>query len=181
VGNTKTRDKVIRRQLRVFEGELFNGTGMRRSKEKVTALGFFETVEVSHKPGSDGEHVLVTVEVKEKSTGTFQVGLGFSNVESFIFTAQVAQQNVLGWGQSVSVSAQLSGLRSFFQLSYFDPYFFDTNFIFEHRRVPHAARLLRVHSHRDRRHAQLGLLPAARRNEPLAGLHLRGSADRPGA
>ncbi|HEY1088387.1 MAG TPA: outer membrane protein assembly factor BamA, partial [Archangium sp.] len=129
VGNTKTRDKVIRRQLRVFEGELFSGTGMRRSKEKVTALGFFETVEVTHKPGTDNEHVTVQVEVKEKSTGTFQVGLGFSNVESFIFTAQIAQQNFLGWGQSVSASAQLSGLRSFFQLSYFDPYFLDTQFI----------------------------------------------------
>lgn len=129
VGNTKTRDKVIRRQLRVYEGELFNGTGMRRSKEKATALGFFETVEVTHKPGSDGEHVVVQVEVKEKSTGTFQVGLGFSNVESFIFTAQVAQQNFLGWGQSVSANMQLSGLRSFFQLSYFDPYFLDTNVI----------------------------------------------------
>lgn len=130
VGNSKTRDKVIRRQLRVFEGELFSGTGMRRSKEKVTALGFFETVEVTHKPGRDDEHVLVTVEVKEKSTGTFQVGLGFSNIESFIFTAQVAQQNFLGWGQAVSFSAQLSGLRQFFQASFFDPYFFDTNFIF---------------------------------------------------
>jgi outer membrane protein insertion porin family len=130
VGNTKTRDKVIRRQLRVYEGELFSGSGMRRSKEKVTALGYFETVEVTHKPGSDNEHVVVTVEVKEKSTGTFQVGMGFSNVESFIFTAQVAQQNFLGWGQSVSANMQLSGLRSFFQLSYFDPYFFDTNFLF---------------------------------------------------
>lgn len=130
VGNTKTRDKVIRRQLRVYEGELFSGTGMRRSKEKVTALGFFETVEVTHKPGRDDEHVLVMVEVKEKSTGTFQVGLGFSNIESFIFTAQVAQQNFVGWGQSVSFSAQLSGLRQFFQASYFDPYFLDTNFIF---------------------------------------------------
>ncbi len=130
VGNTKTRDKVIRRQLRVYEGELFSGTGMRRSKEKVTALGFFETVEVTHKPGRDDEHVLVTVEVKEKSTGTFQVGLGFSNIESFIFTAQIAQQNFLGWGQAASFSAQLSFLRQFFQLSYFDPYFLDTNFIF---------------------------------------------------
>lgn len=130
VGNTKTRDKVIRRQLRVYEGELFSGTGMRRSKEKVTALGFFESVEVTHRPGSDGEHVLVQVEIKEKSTGTFQVGLGFSNVESFIFTAQVQQQNFLGWGQSVSANMQLSGLRSFFQLSFFDPYFLDTNFIF---------------------------------------------------
>jgi outer membrane protein insertion porin family len=130
VGNTKTRDKVIRRQLRVYEGELFSGSGMRKSKEKVTQLGFFETVEVSHKPGSDNSHVVVQVEVKEKSTGTFQVGLGFSNVESFIFTAQIAQNNFLGWGQSVSASAQLSGLRSYLQLSYYDPYFLDTNFIF---------------------------------------------------
>lgn len=130
IGNTKTRDKVIRRQLRVYEGELFSGVGVRRSREKVTALGFFETVEVTHKPGSDGEHVVLQVEVKEKSTGQFQVGLGFSNVESFIFTAQIAQQNFLGWGQSVSASAQLSALRSFFQLQYFDPYFLDTNFIF---------------------------------------------------
>lgn len=130
VGNTKTRDKVIRRQCRVFEGELFSGTGMRRSKEKIFALGFFETVEVTHKPGTDSEHVVVQVEVKEKSTGQFQVGLGFSNVESFIFTAQIAQQNFLGWGMSVSASAQLSALRSFFQLQYFDPYFLDTNYIF---------------------------------------------------
>lgn len=130
VGNTKTRDKVIRRQLKVYEGELFSGTGMRRSKDKVTQLGFFETVEVSHKPGSDDSHVVVQVEVKEKSTGTFQVGLGFSNAETFIFTAQIAQNNFLGWGQSVSASAQLSALRQFLQLSYFDPYFLDTNFIF---------------------------------------------------
>ncbi len=130
VGNTKTRDKVLRRQLRVYEGELFNGSGMRRSKDKIIALGFFETVEVTHKPGRDEEHVIVTVEVKEKSTGTFQVGLGFSNIESFIFTAQVAQQNALGWGVAASFSAQISALRQFFQLSYFDPYFLDTNFIF---------------------------------------------------
>lgn len=130
VGNTKTRDKVIRRQLRVYEGELFNGSGMRRSKELVTRLGFFETVEVSQKPGSDNEHVVVQVEIKEKSTGTFQVGLGFSNVENFIFTAQVAQNNFLGWGQSVSASAQVSSLRQFIQLSFYDQYFLDTDFIF---------------------------------------------------
>jgi len=128
-GNTKTRDKVIRRELRIYEGDLFSGTNLRRSKERVTALGFFETVEVAHKPGTDDGHVVVTVEVKEKATGTFQLGFGFSNVESFIFTAQVSQNNFLGWGQTVSLSAQISGLRSLFQASYFDPYFLDTNYI----------------------------------------------------
>lgn len=130
VGNSKTRDKVIRRELRVYEGELFSGTGERRSKERVTALGFFETVEVQHKPGSDDSKVVIQVEVKEKATGTFQVGLGFSNVENFIFTAQIAQNNLLGWGQTASLSAQISSLRSFFQFSYFDPYFFDSNYLF---------------------------------------------------
>ncbi|WP_331112339.1 outer membrane protein assembly factor BamA [Archangium sp.] len=129
VGNTKTRDKVIRREVRVYEGELYNGTGVRRSKERVTALGFFETVEVTQKPGSREDTIVVQVEVKEKATGTFQVGLGFSNVENFIFTAQVSQNNFLGWGQSVSASAQISSLRSLVQLSFFDPYFLDTNFL----------------------------------------------------
>jgi outer membrane protein insertion porin family len=129
-GNSKTRDKVIRRELRIYEGELFSGTGLRRSKERVTALGFFETVEVQHKPGSDDSKVVVQVDVKEKATGTFQVGLGFSNVENFIFTAQIAQNNLLGWGQTASLSAQISSLRSFFQFSYFDPYFLDTNYLF---------------------------------------------------
>lgn len=129
IGNTKTRDKVIRRELRVYEGELYSGTGVRRSKERVTALGFFETVEVTQKPGSREDTIVVQVEVKEKATGTFQVGLGFSNVENFIFTAQVSQNNFLGWGQSVSASAQISSLRSLIQLSFFDPYFLDTNFL----------------------------------------------------
>jgi outer membrane protein insertion porin family len=129
IGNTKTRDKVIRRELRVYEGELYSGTGVRRSKERVTALGFFETVEVTQRPGTQPDTIIVQVEVKEKATGTFQVGLGFSNVENFIFTAQVSQNNFLGWGQSVSASAQISSLRSLVQLSFFDPYFLDTNFL----------------------------------------------------
>lgn len=130
VGNGKTRDQVMRREMRVYEGELFSGSGIRRSKERINALGFFETVEVSHKPGSDDEKVVVRAEVKEKQTGTFQVGLGFSNVENWVFTAQISQNNFLGWGQAVSASAQVSSLRSFAQLSFFDPHVFDTDFIF---------------------------------------------------
>jgi outer membrane protein insertion porin family len=130
VGNTKTRDRVIRRQMRIYEGELFRGTGMRVSKERITALGYFETVEINFKPGSDDTHVAVTVEVKEKATGSFQVGAGFSSVESFIFTAQVSQNNFLGWGNTASISAQVSGLRQLFTASFFEPYFLDTDFIF---------------------------------------------------
>src|SRR5262249_46887969 len=65
-GNIKTRAEEIRREMRIHEGELFSGTGERRSRERVTALGLFETVEVQHKQGSDNSKVVVTVEVKEK-------------------------------------------------------------------------------------------------------------------
>jgi outer membrane protein insertion porin family len=128
-GNSKTRDRVIRRELRVYEGELFSGSGLRRSQERVNALGFFETVEVTHRPGSADDRIVIQVEVKEKATGTFQVGLGYG-AENFIFTAQISQNNFLGWGQAASLSLQWSSLRRFGQASYFDPYFLDSQFIF---------------------------------------------------
>jgi outer membrane protein insertion porin family len=128
-GNTKTRDKVIRREMRVYEGELFNGTGLKRSKDRVTALGYFETVEVTHKPGSDDRHVIIQVEIKEKATGQFQVGFGFSSVENLIFTAQISQNNFLGWGQTLGLSASYSSLRQLYQASYLDPFFLDTPFM----------------------------------------------------
>ena len=78
---------------------------MRRSKDRVTALGFFETVEITHKPGRDDTHVVVHGRGEGEGTGTFQVGFGFSSVENFIFTAQITQNNFLGWGQTVSLAA----------------------------------------------------------------------------
>lgn len=136
VGNEKTRDKVIRRELRIYEGELFNGTALNTSKARVTALGFFEPdprtgmVEITTRRGSSDDLIIGTVEVKEKPTGTFQVGAGFSSVENFIATAQVSQSNFFGWGQSASLSAQLSSLRQLIQLQFVEPYFFDTNWTF---------------------------------------------------
>jgi outer membrane protein insertion porin family len=130
VGNDKTRDKVIRRELRVYEGELFNGTRLKQSRARVNALGFFETVEFTTRRGSADDLIVGVVEVKEKPTGTFQVGAGFSSVESFIATAQVSQNNLLGWGQSASLSAQLSSLRQLIQLQFVEPYLFDSNWTF---------------------------------------------------
>ena len=129
-GNHKTRDKVIRREMRVYEGELFSGSGLRNSRQRVTALGFFETVDISQRRGSADNQMVVTVTVKEKPTGTFQVGLGFSSIESFLLTAQISQNNLFGWGQTASLAAQISSLRSLIQVSFIDPYFLDTNWIF---------------------------------------------------
>jgi outer membrane protein insertion porin family len=126
IGNTKTRDKVVRRELRIYEGELTNASKRELSRRRVQALGFFETVEMRTRRGSTDRYQVVDIEVKERATGTFQVGAGFSSVENFIFTAQIAQENFLGRGQSFQLSASLSQVRQLFNLRFIEPYFLDT-------------------------------------------------------
>ncbi|HEV3032889.1 MAG TPA: outer membrane protein assembly factor BamA [Polyangia bacterium] len=129
-GNTKTRDKVIRRELRIIEGEPYNQSLLDYSKKRVTALGFFEKVDISTKRGSGDDKMDVNVEVTERPTGTFQIGAGFSSVENFIAQAQISQNNLLGRGTSLTLQAQLSSLRQLFLLQYQDLYFLDTNWTF---------------------------------------------------
>ncbi|HSM92226.1 MAG TPA: outer membrane protein assembly factor BamA [Anaeromyxobacteraceae bacterium] len=129
-GNTKTRDKVIRRELRIYEGELFSGKGMRQSKQRVTALGFFETVEITTRRGSSDDLLIATVEVKERSTGTFQLGAGFSSYENFVLTGQISQNNFFGWGQTLSLQLQWSSLRQLGTIQFVEPYFLDTAWTF---------------------------------------------------
>ncbi|MBU0550274.1 outer membrane protein assembly factor BamA [Myxococcota bacterium] len=126
VGNTRTRDKVIRRELRVYEGELYSSSGLRRSQRLVTRLGFFETVNITTHPSGDDRTMDVLVEVKEKPTGTFQVGAGFSSFESFVGQAQIAQNNLFGHGQSLSFMATLSKVRTIANVQFSDNYFLDT-------------------------------------------------------
>ncbi|RME19287.1 MAG: outer membrane protein assembly factor BamA [Deltaproteobacteria bacterium] len=129
-GNVKTRDKVIRRQLRIYEGEYYSGTGLETSRRRVNMLGFFESVDISESQGSRPDRIVITVKVKERPTGTFQIGAGFSSVENFIATAQISNQNFFGHGQTVALMAQLSSLRQLFSLNFVDPYFLDTNWYF---------------------------------------------------
>jgi outer membrane protein insertion porin family len=130
VGNEKTRDKVIRRELRIYEGERFSGTGLRTSRQRVTALGYFETAEITTKPGSADDKVIAVVEVKERPTGTFQIGAGFSSYENFILTGQISQQNFFGWGQTLSLQVQWSKIRQLYQIQFVEPYFLDTRWTF---------------------------------------------------
>jgi outer membrane protein insertion porin family len=127
-GNSKTRDKVIRREMEVGEGDLFSETKLERSKRRITALGYFERVDISTEQGTTPDKLTVYVEVGEKPTGTFQVGAGFSSIENFIATAQVQQANLFGNGQSLSLQAQVSGLRQLVSLRFFEPYFMDSIF-----------------------------------------------------
>ena len=129
-GNTKTRDKVIRRELRIVEGDTFNQTRLDYSKRRVTALGYFEKVDVSTKRGSADDKMDVNFEVAERPTGTFQIGAGFSSVENFIAQAQISQNNLLGRGQLLTLQAQLSSLRQLFLLQFQDLYFLDTKWTF---------------------------------------------------
>jgi outer membrane protein insertion porin family len=125
-GNTKTRDKVIRRELEIVEGDKFSETNLERSRRRVTALGYFERVDLTTQDeGSD--KISVLVEVAEKPTGTFQVGAGFSSIENFIATAQIQQANLFGNGQSLSLNAQLSGIRTLVNVRYFEPYLLDSS------------------------------------------------------
>ncbi|MFT3917253.1 MAG: outer membrane protein assembly factor BamA [Anaeromyxobacteraceae bacterium] len=130
IGNEKTRDKVIRREMRVYEGELYSGTGIKVSKQRVTALGYFETVEITTKPGSADDKIVAVVEVKERATGTFQVGAGFSSYENFVLTGQISQQNFFGWGQTLSLQVQWSSVRQLGQIQFIEPYFLDTKWTF---------------------------------------------------
>lgn len=130
-GNTKTRDKVIRRELRVYEGDLYNQTRLDRSKRLVQALGYFEKVELSTKAQEGNpDKIDVNIEVAERATGTFQIGAGFSSVENFIGQAQVAQNNLFGRGTTLQLQAQISSLRQLFSLRYLDPYFLDSKLTF---------------------------------------------------
>lgn len=127
-GNSKTRDKVIRREVEVEEGDPFHETKLEESKRRITALGYFERVDISTEEGSAPDKMNVFIEVTERPTGTFQVGAGFSSIENFIATAQVQQANLFGNGQSLSLQAQVSGLRQLIDLRFYEPYFLDSDF-----------------------------------------------------
>ena len=130
VGNSKTRDKVIRREARIYEGALYSQTAINVTKQRVNALGYFEKVEVTTSKGSADDKMVARIEVKEKSTGTFQIGAGFSSYENFILTGQISQNNFFGWGTTLSLQVQWSSVRQLGQIQYVDPYFLDTRWTF---------------------------------------------------
>jgi outer membrane protein insertion porin family len=130
VGNTKTRDKVIRRELRIMEGELYNETRKRESFDNVKRLGFFEDVNFNtHAPKGHPEIMDIDIVVKERNTGTVQIGAGYSTYNGFIFNGQVNQTNFLGKGQNLGVSIDLSKRQSLYRASFTEPYFMDTEWL----------------------------------------------------
>lgn len=129
-GNDSTSDRVLRRELIFAEGDLYSEAALERSRARIYRLGFFEKVELKTQRGLRDDVVDVVVEVTERQTGTFQVGAGFSSLESFIATAQISKQNFLGRGQTLSFQAMLSSIRSLFMIQFYEPHFFDSQFTF---------------------------------------------------
>jgi outer membrane protein insertion porin family len=125
-GNTKTRDKVVRRELLTNEQELFAGTKITQSRNALQRTGYFEDVQITTKKTEQPDAVDVLVDVKEGPTGTFQVGAGYSSGDGFLFNANISEKNLMGRGQGVSGSFSIGSSRQDFILSVGDPYFNDT-------------------------------------------------------
>ena len=125
-GNTKTRDKVVRRELLASEQELFAGTKVTQSRNALQRTGYFEDVQITSKKTSQPDTVDLQVDVKEGPTGTFQVGAGYSSGDGFLFNANIAEKNLMGKGQGVSGVFSIGSTRQDFILSATDPYFNDS-------------------------------------------------------
>lgn len=127
VGNSKTRDKVVRRELQIREGELYHETRKRESFDNVKRLGFFEEVNFNVKtPKGRNDIIDLDIVVKERNTGTIQVGAGYSSFQGFVLNGQVNQINLAGRGQKLGASIDFSKKQSLFKFSFTEPYFLDS-------------------------------------------------------
>jgi outer membrane protein insertion porin family len=124
-GNTITRDKVIRRQLNIVEGDLYSSSKLKTSYSNLNRLRYFEEVDFQTEKGTDKSKMDVNIRVKEKSTGMFMVGAGYSATDQALIMAQIVQQNFLGYGQTLSLKAGLSATTSSYDLSFTEPWLFD--------------------------------------------------------
>jgi len=124
-GNIKTRDKVIRREMRLDEGDKFNSALLKRSYERINNLNFFESVELVPKPRYEERLLDVDIKVKERPTGFLSVGGGYSSIDKLIGVVDITQGNLFGKGQFLKLKGELGGKSSFYELSFRDPWFMD--------------------------------------------------------
>lgn len=125
-GNSRTLDKVVRREFRLNEGDPFNTDKIRRSRQRIENLGYFDKVDLKTVPVANApDKTDIAVTVSEKSTGAFNVGVGWSTYDGLLFEVGVQERNFLGTGNIVGVVASTSGRETQIDLSYTDPYFMD--------------------------------------------------------
>jgi len=123
VGNSKTRDKVIRRELQVAEGELYSATNLNKSRDRLKRTGFFKEVDFTASRGSTEEKINLDVKVEESPTGALSFGIGYSSIESVVGTASISDRNLFGLGYHGALKFALGFETQHFKLSFTDPYF----------------------------------------------------------
>lgn len=124
-GNVKTRDKVIRREIEIGEGELYSATKIKRSKRNLNRLGYFDEVDITSQPGSAPDKMILKVDVKERPTGAFAMGAGYSSVDNMIFSLSISQNNLFGTGRKLNAEATLSSSTQRYDISFTEPWFLD--------------------------------------------------------
>ncbi|MFZ3056069.1 MAG: outer membrane protein assembly factor BamA, partial [Smithella sp.] len=124
-GNNITRDKVIRRQLDIVEGDLYSSSKLRTSYSNLNRLRYFEEVDFQTEKGPDKKKMDVNIRVKEKGTGMVMVGAGYSAADQAVVMAQITQQNFMGYGQILSLKASLGSTTNNIDLSFTEPWLFD--------------------------------------------------------
>ncbi|MDH5415541.1 MAG: outer membrane protein assembly factor BamA, partial [Flavobacteriaceae bacterium] len=128
-GNTKTRDKVVRRELRIYEGMKYSGSLLRKSKENVNRLGFFEPGSVifnTVSPRGKDDILDVEISLKERQTGQISLGAGYSSATGGFFQGSIAQNNFRGLGQNLNLNIQSSESQKTYNIGFTEPYFMDT-------------------------------------------------------
>ncbi|GMR05212.1 MAG: outer membrane protein assembly factor BamA [Thermodesulfobacteriota bacterium] len=124
-GNTRTRDKVIRREVDLEEGDLFASSEFKRSKDNLKRLGFFEDVNILRSRGTASDKMKLVVDVRERATGQISMGFGYSSVDKIIATASISQSNFMGTGIKLNLSGTLSASSSKYVLGITEPWLFD--------------------------------------------------------
>ena len=127
VGNTRTLDRVVRRELRVSEGDAFNRVLLDRSRNRVRALGYFKEVEITENAGSEPDRTVVDVKVEEQPTGELSFAAGYSSVDAFLFDVSVSERNLRGRGQTAVARISASQRQQYVDLRFREPRFLDRN------------------------------------------------------
>lgn len=122
-GNTRTKDDVIRREIRLVEGDAFNKVLLSRSERGVRGLNFFSDVQVTETPGTEDDKTIIDVDVREMPTGELSFGVGYSSAEDFTTQLSVSERNFLGRGQSLRVNVGLSNQVQRYTIGFTEPYF----------------------------------------------------------
>ncbi len=125
-GNTKTRDNVILREMRLTDGQLYSGKKMQRSKERLTKLDYFESVDIKTVRTNRKNEMDLKVELKEKSTGMLSAGVGYSSLDKMFFTAQVKERNLFGKSYNIGLKGTFSSRSTNYDLYFWNPHVYNT-------------------------------------------------------